>query len=82
MKSRSSLYFHFLFPSGIEASRNGFLATWVLYALHAEAQPQSRLPASQTSKAGGTNTDDNFLHQPAVFTGCSPCERRVLSLQF
>ena len=81
-EGKGGLCFSFLFPSGIEASRNGFLATRVLYALRAEAQLRSRLPAAWTSTAGGTSTDDSFLHQSAVFTGCGPCGRGVLSLQF
>lgn len=71
--------FYFVFPSGIEASRSGFLTTCTSHAICAEAQGGSRLPASQ---AGGTNADDGFLHQCAAFTNCSPCGRRVLSLQF
>lgn len=73
-KRRSLLYFsNYFFPIGIEASRRGFLTTWVLYVLCAKARCGSSLPASQTSQLGGTNTDDCSLCQPPQYLRAVAC---------
>lgn len=71
-KRRCLLYF--LFASGVTASSTGLLATWVLCARPAEAQPQSRPQLCAAWTDSQCSWAEGNLHGLRLLQGVSPAE--------